>query len=170
MMRKNNKGFSYVEMLMVLAIMAIMIGMITISVGFIGRNTVSRTLEKVESLCNRARTNALTKGSPNGYLNMAEFGDGVYGYVGKMVQDDDIDYIRENGQKICSKDYEIMTNFVGLGSTSDGQIHRIAYKQSTGGVIGNLSGRIIVKKKNTSKTESFGIYGQTGKIYDRKKD
>lgn len=170
MRRTNNKGFSYVEMLMVLAIMAIMIGMVTISVGLISRNTVSRTLEKVESLCNRTRINALTKGSTQGYLNMAQFSDGVYAYVGEMVMDDNIDKIREKGEKICSKDYEIMTNFVGLGSTSDGGIHRIGYKQSTGGVIGGLSGRVIVKKKNTTKTESFGIYGQTGKIYDRKKN
>ena len=102
MRRTNNKGFSYVEMLMVLAIMAIMIGMVTISVGLISRNTVSRTLEKVESLCNRTRINALTKGSTQGYLNMAQFSDGVYAYVGEMVMDDNIDKIREKGERICS--------------------------------------------------------------------
>ena len=164
MKTNQNKGFSYIEMLMVLAIMAIMIGLVTISIGLINRNTVSRTLEKVETLCNKTRINALTKGSKNGYLNLAEFSDGVYAYVGEMVDDDNINKIREKGDKICSKDYEIITNFVGLGSTADCQIHRIAFKQSTGGVIGGLNGRVIVKKKNTTKTESFGIYRETGKV------
>ena len=169
-MRKNNKGFSYVEMLMVLAIMAIMIGLVTISVGLIGRTTVSRIADKMESLCNQARTNALTKGSDQGYLNIAQIGGNVYAYVGEMIADDNADAVRSKGDKICTAEYEIMTNFVGLGSTSDGQVHRVAYKQSTGGVIGGLSGRIIVKKKNTTKVESFGIYGQTGKVYDRKRN
>jgi len=177
MRRTNNKGFSYVEMLMVLAIMAILIGLVTLSVGVIGRNTVSRTLEKVETLCNKARTNALTKGTSSGYLNIAQFNDGVYAYVGEMIEDDNKDKIRKDGEKICSKEYEIGTNFsnnddpdntVGLW-TGDGGIHRVAFVQSTGGVIGGLSGRVMVRKKDKIKVESFGIYGQTGKVYDRKK-
>ncbi len=174
MMKKNNnnKGFSYVEMLMVLAILAIMIGMITLSVGLIGRTSLSRTLEKVESLCNKARTSALTKGKDYGWLNMAEFNDGVYAYVGEKIEDDNKQQVRDKGEKICTKDYEIITNMSGTSSgigTSDKNVHRIAFKQSTGGVIGNYSGRVIVKKKGTTKVESFGIYGQTGKTYDRKK-
>ena len=177
MRKNNNKGFSYVEMLMVLAIMAIMIGLVTISVGMIGRNTVSRTLEKVETLCNKARTKALTKGSDQGYLNLAQFNDGVYAYVGEMIDDAHRDKIRAEGEKICSKDYEVGTNFTNNSDpdntpglwTGDGGIHRVAFLQSTGGVIGGLSGRVMVRKKDKKKVESFGIYGQTGKTYDRLK-
>jgi prepilin-type N-terminal cleavage/methylation domain-containing protein len=174
-MRKNNKGFSYVEMLMVLAIMAIMIGLVTISVGLIGRTTVSRVCDKVESLCNKARTQALTKGSSQGYLNMVQLNGNVYAYVGEMVADDNAAYIREHGEKICSSDYEIITNVSGASTgvgTSDGQIHRIMFKQSTGGIgYGGIGHQavIIVKKKNSNKTESFSIYSQTGKILDRKR-
>ena len=171
MRKNNNKGFSYVEMLMVLAIMAIMIGLVTISVGLIGRTTVSRVADKMESLCNKARTNALTKGSNQGWLNLAQTGGQVYAYVGEKIADDDVASVKAKGEKICSSDYEIITNFSGSATigTSDGKVHRIPYLQSTGGVIGGMSGRIIVKKKNSNKTESFGIYGQTGKVYDRKR-
>lgn len=168
-MRKNNKGFSYVEMLMVLAIMAIMIGLVAISVGLIGRTTVSRVADKMETLCNKARTNALTKGSDAGWLNIAQVNGAVYAYVGEKIADDNPQAVKDKGDKICSSEYEIITNFSGAATigTSDGQVHRIPFKQSTGGI--GMSGRVIVKKKNTNKTESFGIYGQTGKVYDRKR-
>ena len=143
MKTNNNKGFSYVEMLMVLAVMAIMIGMVTISIGTINRNTVARTSEKLESLSNKARTSALTKGSQNGYLNLCEVGNGVYVYVGEM-----------------------------LTNPADVKIHRWAFKQSTGGIIGTIdsstpvSGSVVVRKKsNTIKQSAFQIYWMTGKTF-----
>ena len=159
---KNNNGFSYVEMLMVLAIMAIMIGMVTISIGLVGRTNVSRTSEKLESLVNKARTNALTKGKQNGFLNVVEVDGAVYAYVGEMIADDMPEAVKEKGEKLCSADLEI--KMVESTTTADKKVHRIGFKQSTGGLLGG-SVTVLVKKKNTTKTSSFSIYNQTGKTW-----
>ncbi|MBR3040936.1 MAG: prepilin-type N-terminal cleavage/methylation domain-containing protein [Lachnospiraceae bacterium] len=172
MKTNNNKGFSYVEMLMVLAVMAIMIGMVTISIGTINRNTVARTSEKLESLSNKARTSALTKGSQNGYLNLCEVGNGVYVYVGEMLTNPAD--VKSKGEKICSAEYEVLIKFLGTDYTSskDKAIHRWAFKQSTGGIIGTIdsstpvSGSVVVRKKsNTIKQSAFQIYWMTGKTF-----
>ena len=39
-MNKNNKGFSYVEMILVLAIIAILIAMIGLSMGLVSRTNI----------------------------------------------------------------------------------------------------------------------------------
>ena len=82
MNKTNNKGFSYVEMIIVLAIMGIMVGFLSISISTNYRNEVSRTAEKFESRVNQARTSALTKGTANGYLNIAYVDKAYYTYVG----------------------------------------------------------------------------------------
>jgi len=177
MMRRNNKGFSYVEMLMVLAIMAIMIGMVTISIGLIGRNTVSRTSEKLESLVNKARTNALTKGKEKGVLNVAEVNGAVYAYVGERIDDDDTASVKSKGDKVCGSEYEVIiggsTNPDNEGnkttSPANGdpkKVLHIGFKQATGGINSAVSDGtiVIVKKKKTTKTRMFQIYDMTGKI------
>ena len=173
MRAKNNKGFSYVEMIMVLAVMAIMIGMVTISIGTVNRNTVYRTSEKLESLSNKARTNALAKGKDNGYLNICEVGGGVYVYVGEMVSDPNV--VRSKGEKICSSDYEVGIQFLGTGLTwtRDKAVHRWAFKQTTGGIIDGgdpascpATAKVVVRKKNnTVKQSAFQIWWMTGKSF-----
>lgn len=166
---KNNKGFSYVEMLMVLAVIAIMIGMVTISVGLIGRTNTRRTSEKLETLANKARTSAMTQGTNKGYLCVAEYRGAVYAYVGSKIAEDNPAEVKQKGIKICSNDMEIRMptdSDPGSGSfTSDGLVHRISFKQSTGGLANGVNLiEIIVRKKGTSKTSSFSIFKQTGKI------
>lgn len=166
MRANNNKGFSYVEMLMVLAVMAIMLGMVTISIGTINRNTISRSSERLESLLNKARTSALTKGKEKGFMNFVEYGNGVFVYVGEQV--DDPAEVRKKGEKICSSEYEILFKFGGTSFTSskDKAVHRVGFQQSTGGVLGNLDGSFVVRKKNnTTKQSAFQVYGLTGKTY-----
>lgn len=178
MTRENNKGFSYVEMLMVLAIMAIMIGMVTISVGLVSRNTVSRTSEKLESLVNKARTTAMTKGSTNGYLFLAEVNGSVYAYVGnkETIYDSGNPLpanVKKFGEKICNNGYEIRLG--SSTSTSDKAVHFVGFKQSTGGMSclidgtalgGTTSLGFLVQKKNTPTKQSvFNVYVDTGKVW-----
>ena len=159
----NSKGFSYIEMIIVLAIMGIMVGMVTMSIGTIGRNNVLRTSEKLESLVNKARTNALTKGTANGCLNIVKLDDGkVYAYVGKsidVIDDDTTALIKKEGEVVCSGD--IIVN-VDASSTESGSICQVFFKQSTGGLDKATNSTIMVKKNNKSAT--FTILNATGKI------
>ncbi len=82
-MRDNNKGFSYVELILVLAIMAMMIAMIGISYGLVTRNNVSKACAKMESVFNTARITSLSKGSEQGALNLKTENGIIYYGIGK---------------------------------------------------------------------------------------
>ena len=159
----NDKGFSYVEMILVLGIMTIMLAMITISMGTIRRNNVLRTAEKMETLVNKARNTALTKGTANGVLNVAKIDNDVYAYVGTGISElneGNINTFKVKGEKICSSDITIIINGV---STDSGSVAQIGFKQSTGGLDSTLDGTIMVLKGTRSST--FRIHYLTGKIY-----
>jgi len=157
-MKNSNKGFSYVEMIIVLAIMALMIGFISITIGTNKRNELSRTSEKLESLINKTRTSALTKGKNQGVLNIAKVDGNIYAYVGNACADDDPEAVKSKGEKLCNGRLEI---YVNTDSTEDGKVHRIHFKQSTGGLTG---GTVTVMVKRDNISSSFRVLGMTGKV------
>lgn len=59
--RKNNKGYSIQELIIVIAIMAILVGFATISVSIITGWDARECAEEIESHLNHVRTNALSK-------------------------------------------------------------------------------------------------------------
>ena len=179
MKKINNKGFSYVEMIVVLAIMAVMVGMIGLSYGMINRNNVNRASETLQSMANQARVNALTKGTSNGYLNIAKVGNDIYAAVGPQytVADD----IKKNGEKVCSANtlciemWELTSpGTKTLKGNTDVGFFSIQFEQLSGGIksaegYNGLSVtknarfiRVVTKKRN--KEAEFKILGNTGKI------
>jgi len=169
---RNNRGFSYVEMLMVLAIMAIMVGLVTISIGLVGRNSVKRTGEELESLIKKARTSALTKGTGQGYLNIALVDGAVYAYVGENLDKKPGD-VKKKGDKICNSDIVITVTGAYGGKTTDtveeedgghsSKVLRVFFKQSTGAPTAETT--IDVQKKGRQGSPYyFVINNVTGKI------
>ncbi len=166
-MSRNNRGFSYVEMIIVLAILAIMVAMVTITIGTNNRNNVSRASEKLESLVNKARINALTKGTSNGYLNLAIVDGSVYAYVGEALPADQPSAVKSHvlngkvvsGEKICSANLSIQLN----GTVSDTAVNRIGFLQSTGGL--GSGSPVVMVMHGTNSSSTFQIYPATGKTY-----
>ena len=163
MNKTNNRGFSYVEMIIVLAIMAIMVGFLSISIGTNYRNEVARTAEKFESRINQARTAALTKGSANGNLNIAYVDKAYYTYVGEKLSD--ANSVKVKGEKLCNGNITMV-----LVGTIDGDspYRCLTFKQSTGGVqdsYGNIYiGYLGVMFKRNTTSVSYTIDGVTGKV------
>ena len=89
-MKDNNKGFSYVELILVLAIMAIMVGMIGLSYSLVTRNNVTKAAAKMESVFNTARITSLSKGSEEGALNIKQENGIIYYGIGKYDPDPDV--------------------------------------------------------------------------------
>lgn len=81
-MRTNNRGFSYVEFILVIAIMAIMVGIAALSMGLVNRANVNRGIEKVGSSLNQARNSAMAKGYVRGTFEITRVGDTYYYFVG----------------------------------------------------------------------------------------
>lgn len=164
MNKTNNKGFSYVEMIIVLAIMGIMVGFLSISISTNYRNEVSRTAEKFESRVNQARTSALTKGTANGYLNIAYVDKAYYTYVGEKLSS--ANSVKSKGEKLCNGNIEISITTDAINSGNPYKC--LSFKQSTGGLL-EEDGTIppdykAVMFKRNMQSVSYKIDQYTGKV------
>ena len=79
---KNNKGLSYVEVMIVLGIGAILTSLAFVGLGFINRNNVSKSCEKLESAFSHAQNMSMTKGSNNGSITIVQDNGSYYYYFG----------------------------------------------------------------------------------------
>lgn len=157
MMKNRNKGFSYVEMIIVLAIMGVMVALLSITVGTVNRNSALRASEQLESYVNSARTNALTKGTSHGVLSIATDSRGVYAYVGEKQYT--VDNVKNKGNKICNGKVEVSIN----GASSN--LMYVEFKQSTGGLTDAMISAnplgvdyVEVKTKNGTTISTFKVY------------
>jgi len=175
---RNNKGFSYVEMLVVIGIMAVMTGFLAITIGTANRNNVRRAKESIEAKFNEARISAMSKGTEKGYLIIARYKGSIYTYVGEMVNPDTVAFytaedISKRGTKLCSSQLVIQVGDIEMNSAV-GDLVYVKFKQSTGGVAA-YSGSdptpelppqftISVANQKNTMVSSFKVYKSTGKI------
>lgn len=171
---RNNKGFSYVEMIVVLGIMSIMTAFIALTLGTVNRNNVRRASESIQSKMNEARVSAMSKGTQRGYLMIARYNNNIYTYVGQGIDPTTgelytAEAISKRGEKLCSP----KLNITVAGQEMNGDVGNVVYlqfKQSTGGLnncSGTISGnQVTVKVANDKDTtvSSFKIFTQSGKI------
>lgn len=103
---KNNKGFSLVEMLIVIGVMAILTGIVATSVALVNNANVSRAAKTFESLLNQSRTQSMAKGSDAGKLTITKENGKVYGQIG-------------TGEKelICSRNIDVYFNAYNNGTS-----------------------------------------------------
>ena len=173
---RNNKGFSYVEMIVVIGIMSLMTAFIALTLGTVNRNNVRRAAESIESKFNEARIGAMSKGTTNGYLIIAKYKSNIYTYIGEYIDASTGDpytaeAISKRGDKLCSANLEVMVD--GHKFSENGDVLYIQFKQSTGGVNAytgadptSAKSQFIVTVANQKNTmvSSFRVYKSTGKI------
>ena len=154
-MKKNNKGFSYVEMIIVIAIMALMVGMITLSIGMVNRNNVSRAGDKLATMIDKARVSAMTKGPKKGFLNIALVDGAVYAAVGEqMFTATDV---KTKGEKICNDkiivDVRVPNNPLNLGAGFHSEyasdvsvgVFSLEFTQVSGGLKDHLRRNVVLR-------------------------
>ena len=156
-MCKNNRGFSYVEMILVIAIIAILIGLVGLSMGLIDRTNISKATSNLESAMNRARTTSMARGSNAGKIEIVNV-DGWYYYsIGGGEQ---VKLVAEP----VSIGWYYGTDFVPLDSSGDSLT--LKFVPSTGAfeketVSGEYCTSIVLY--NEGKESTLILYPQTGK-------
>ncbi len=169
-MRKNNKGMSYVELLLVLAIMAILIGVVSLSVSLIARTNVNRGAEKLASTLNQARSTSMARGNLNGRLEISCTGGRYYYYVGNLTDSDKeeqkVEFLASPG--VVS--YAPASNPGDSVQISDGQVLIISFNQSSGSIRdfsdhegNNYSGTMDITLSNDDDSAVIRVYQATGK-------
>ncbi len=158
-MKNNNKGFSYVELILVLAIMSLMIAMIGLSYGLVTRNNVTKAAAKMESLFNTARITSLSKGSEAGALNFRAENGIIYYGIGKYDADPDHNEV-EWVKFAQSPVYVTLSNSGGnvdLGTS----VVTFKYNPSSGAFKACPYSSLILSNGRTSST--LVLYSNTGK-------
>ena len=166
-MRKNNKGMSYVELLLVLAIMAILIAVASLTIGLISRANVSRGAEKLASTFNQARSVSMARGTSNGVLEITFDGSNYYYYVGSSTDPD-----KEDMKVKFISSPAVVTYALDSAPTTQipmGTMIKVEYDQSSGSIkrcidaSGNVVSFHSITLTNEDKSATIRIYSATGK-------
>lgn len=162
-MSKNNKGFSYVELILVIAIMAIMVGIVGLSMGLISRTNVNKAASNLESSMNQARSLAMAKGTSNGVVDIFRNGDIYYIFVGNTSDPD----VADRREELIYSPAQV---YYYTGDISDenkmsipnGNRLTIQYNASTGAFASGAPDYIVIQ--NEDKIRTLKLHEDTGKV------
>ena len=177
---KNNKGFSYAEMLLVLAIMAIMTGFATISIGTVYRNNTGRIADQLYSAFYQTRSNAMTNGTKKGWITFVNKDGNVYYHIGERVSPEVNGYFESYEWKKLCGDNIIFGVGDGYDPLVDGDAMMFGFDQATGKYLdyaiynrsihattmfSELDIVVFVETKNHKNKETLQLDHVTGKIF-----
>lgn len=155
-MRENNKGLSYVEFLIVIAIMAIAVGLVTFSMGLVSRTNINRGADKVSSSLNQARNTAMARGSDRGTIEISYDGATYYCYVGSPTSPNKADLTDELVSSPATIYYKVQGSDDLIEVTQSNPLV-IKYNQSTGAFLPMASGEYCSFIVLQYKEQSTGI-------------
>lgn len=167
-MKKDQRGFSLVELIVVIAIIGVLAGGTVTLISHIQYANTQRAVQAVSDMLNRTRITSMSRQGPQ-YLYIYRLDDGYYMKVCDSVLDAyDDSKLGSGGIKICSDSISISMNLSGgspVALQRRNQVIRVAYKRS--GVLntniasgGSNADQIIF---NGNGTFTIQIYANTGK-------
>lgn len=169
-MRKDNRGFSLVEMIVVIAIAAILAGASATMVRQISFANTEKTAETIATTLDRERIAAMSKAG-NGYTYIYKLDDGYYMKTlhGVSLDTYDASFLDTSGIKICGNRVEIYKDSTSGTKVEGSNIIRIHYTKT--GVFSadtnvfsgtDVEGRIVVTGVGT---RTLSLIKTTGKNY-----
>lgn len=162
--KNNNRGFSLVELIVVVAIGAILIGASILSIASISGTAAKQCARNIESILNKTRVT--TMGKDSAAIELYKDGaDGAYYY--KVTVTNGKGETTAETKKIGRSNLEIRystnasTTFVDASKLDVSNPIKIEFDRSSGAEKTDI-GKIWVKHGSTEKT--ITIYKETGKI------
>ncbi len=102
-MRKNNKGVSLIEIVVVIAIISILMATLSLSANLVFRNNAKEAANDVYAMISRVKTATLS-GEIDPYLQIVKEGNDFYGYIyTKGIDGNSI----KNEKEFLGKNFEI---------------------------------------------------------------
>ncbi len=168
-MKNNNKGFSLVELLVVVAILSVLAVGTTLSYRAVRSADVRKAASTFEEMMKSVRTECMGKAETH-YLYVYKESDGYY-YVISSTKSSSLTQIKSMSgvQKLCAKSIDISCETEsGSDSITTGTYVTIYFEKGTGKVKyscngtdgGNLTGVVV---KRGSKTSNVIVAYETGK-------
>lgn len=166
---KNNRGVTYVELVLVIAIMVIAVGFVSITLSVVNRNNASKGAHRMQTALNQAKTVAMAKGSDKGQLMLWRDASGnllyYIGDPGSNPADPTSISKREGGaQTICNRNVNVKLGSVGATSITNtvAAPYIIKFNQSSGAFTGTGYVEYIYMENGNTKA-SVHLYKATGK-------
>ena len=163
-MKISHKGLSYVEVIIVLGIGAILTSLAVVSLGFVNRNNVTKSAQKLENAFSHAQNLSMTKNATNGSLSIYEDKGSYYYYFGT-----DSSVVYKFASSPCSVvgvDSEGHDVAIGSGGIKFIFVSNTGALDKGASKIANADKEIYgIKIKNKSNTKSIlTIHPLTGKV------
>lgn len=168
-MRKDNKGFSLVEMIVVIAIAAILVGASATMIRQISLANTEKAAETIATTLDKERITAMSKAGTR-YTYIYQLSDGCYMKTLDVSLDTfDGSLMDNNGIKLCSNRVEIYKDSTSGTKVEGSNIIRIHYTKT--GVFAsdtnvftgtNVEGKIVVTGVGT---RTLSLIKTTGKNY-----
>ena len=158
--KNNNRGFSLVELIVVVAIGAILIGASILSIASISGTAAKQCARNIESILNKTRVTTMGKDTAVIELRK-DLSDGAYYY--EVTVTNGKGEITAETKKIGRSNLEIRysTTFNNASKLDASNPIKIEFDRSSGAEKTDI-GKIWVKHGSTEKT--ITIYKETGKI------
>ena len=175
--RIGNKGYSLVELIVVIAIMAIMVGVTSLGIGMMFTRDANYVAVRIDDELTEARTLAMSRAGISTYVLHIDT-DPKKHYIQIMRADKETDTPVEYKKVLLDKSVEIKV--VGDISADSGDIEIVFDKANgsvksikvAGGTSGAVSGVLytftVTSTKNSSKTKDVTLVATTGRHYTEK--
>lgn len=154
----SNKGFSLLELLVVMSVLAIMTAFAALGMAAANNADVGKSAHSLETAFNTSRVQCMSKGSDIGQITLVKNNGGLYYRLG------DENFLT----KICSRKIQFRIEYksgaIALGdSIPDGDIATISFN-SAGMILPSATPEIrrVVFINNNRMVETV-LYGETGK-------
>lgn len=165
--KKNNGGFSLVELIVVIAISVVLIGAATISIRSVMGVEVKQCARNIESIINKTRVTTMGKSSTVLEIKK-ESSDGAYYYI--LTETDGKGNTKTSKEKIGKSRidvyYSMEDNYSGKTQLSGSDKIVLQFDRSSGAqkpdANGKCCSRIWIQKNSTEKV--ITIYKETGKV------
>ncbi len=148
MLRKysgNNDGVTLIEILIVIAVSAVLVGIAGLSLSMINSANTSKSATSLKSLIDKARTVSMARGASTGAITVVQFGsDGTYVQIGsndrEKIAGGGIDaYVGQNAGTTNAEGYSIpIESTAGLTPLSS-----IELEFNTAGMVTKVNGADI---------------------------
>lgn len=163
-LKKNNKGISLVEIIVVVAILSVLIGVTSLGFGMVSTRSATQAAKNSQISIERCRINSM--GKISGCIAFFQTADGIFAvedfdYSGSMTIDD-ID--KTKAKKIGKNDVNVT---YGYGDTADTPLADgivIEFNRSDGSVKNISSNTLTISFNKGSKTQTVRVDRLTGRV------